>query len=53
MLQLDQNFITDLPASIGELLRLEKLTISDNALKALPPEVGQLSKLVQLHVARN
>lgn len=53
MLALDGNRISQLPASIGQLARLESLALSDNCLDELPPSIGKLARLRQLLVSRN
>lgn len=52
-LVLDDNRLTVLPDSIGQLARLERLSVGGNALAGLPASVGRLKKLVNLNVARN
>ena len=45
VLLLDSNMLTELPAGIGHLLRLERLSVAHNNLAALPASLGQLQKL--------
>ena len=45
VLLLDSNMLTELPAGIGQLLRLERLSVAHNSLAALPASLGQLQKL--------
>jgi len=49
-LQLSGNF-KSLPASIGQLKKLKKLTVDAYGFKVLPPEIGELEALQQLSVA--
>lgn len=53
VLALDGNRISQLPASIGQLSRLESLALSDNLLTELPPALGRLARLRQLLVSQN
>lgn len=45
VLLLDSNMLTELPAGIGQLSRLERLSAAHNSLAALPASLGQLQKL--------
>jgi Leucine-rich repeat (LRR) protein len=45
--------IKTLPASIGELTELKKLTLNDNSLTAVPPELFKCKKLTDLEIANN
>ncbi|NUO01034.1 MAG: leucine-rich repeat domain-containing protein [Saprospiraceae bacterium] len=49
-LQLSGNF-KSLPASIGQLKKLKKLTVDAYKFQVLPPEIGELEALQQLSVA--
>lgn len=53
VLMLDSNRLTQLPADIGSLKNLERLSVSGNDLTGLPAELGTLQKLVTLLMARN
>ena len=52
-LVLDDNRLTSLPGSVGELACLERLSVNGNALAQLPASIGSLKRLVSLSVARN
>jgi internalin A len=45
--------LTYLPASIGQLTRLQELYLCNNQLTAVPPEIGQLSSLTLLDLRNN
>ena len=45
VLLLDSNMLTELPTGIGQLSRLERLSVAHNSLAALPASLGQLQKL--------
>ena len=45
VLLLDSNLLTELPAGVGQLSRLERLSVAHNSLTALPASLGQLQKL--------
>lgn len=53
VLALDGNRISQVPAAIGQLSRLESLALSDNLLTELPPALGRLPRLRQLLVSQN
>ena len=53
MLSLDDNLLASLPDAVGELTRLERLSVTGNSLTHLPSSIGRLSKLVELSAARN
>jgi internalin A len=50
---LDQNSLTSLPDSIGQLKSIEWLTITDNQLTSLPEAIGQMTRLTNLFVSGN
>uniref|UniRef100_A0A7M4F188 Leucine-rich repeat and IQ domain-containing protein 4-like n=1 Tax=Crocodylus porosus TaxID=8502 RepID=A0A7M4F188_CROPO len=52
-LYMDSNNLKEIPAEIGTLSRLERLTLSNNSLRSLPREIGHLQKLHSLHLANN
>ena len=54
ILHIDSNFeLTDLPASIGDLVHLTWLNVSYNKLQTLPREIGKLRNLERLHCNNN
>ena len=53
VLVLDSNRLTELPAEIGTLTKLEKLCVSENALTGLPPTFGRLQSLTVLKLVKN
>uniref|UniRef100_A0A8C0B1R4 Disease resistance R13L4/SHOC-2-like LRR domain-containing protein n=1 Tax=Buteo japonicus TaxID=224669 RepID=A0A8C0B1R4_9AVES len=52
-LYVDSNNLKKIPAEIGTLSHLERLTLSNNSLSSLPPEMGALQRLHSLHLANN
>lgn len=48
-----KNQLMDLPQSIGDLVALKDLDLSENALEALPEEVGNLHSCTQLDLSGN
>lgn len=52
-LDLSNNFLVEIPASIGRLAKLEVLNVSQNALLELPASVSKLSELRVLDVSHN
>jgi Leucine-rich repeat (LRR) protein len=52
-LVLDGNAITEIPAAIGNLKKLEVLSLNNCDLAALPEEIGELTSLRVLNVASN
>lgn len=52
-LVLAKNQLESLPASIGQLVALERLVVTENRLVVLPAELGGLSKLQHLDAAEN
>ena len=52
-LDLSDRGLTELPAAIGRLMRLESLDLSGNELMELPPEFGQLTNLLELDLRTN
>lgn len=52
-LNLSGKGLTVLPASIGKLVNLEKLNVSNNKLSALPKELAVLKKLKSLNLTAN
>ncbi|KAI8064555.1 hypothetical protein BC940DRAFT_320974 [Gongronella butleri] len=50
---LQHNRLTDLPAALWQLSRLEELNLGHNALRVLPSQVGQLRRLRRLYVHDN
>lgn len=50
---LDSNQLTSLPTDIGQLARLEKLSVKNNALVTLPVSIKQLEKLSVLDLSAN
>ncbi|CAF3761678.1 unnamed protein product [Adineta steineri] len=53
ILNLNNNFITQLPNDIGCLVNLEILTIEHNQLIELPREIGLCIRLIELHLGFN
>ena len=53
VLILDSNRLTELPAEIGALTKLEKLCVSENALTGLPSTFGGLQSLTVLKLVKN
>ena len=53
VLNLNENRLVSLPASISLLTELTQLSLSANTLSLLPPEVASLSRLSQLHLDGN
>lgn len=53
VLALDDNTLLSLPDSLGDLAKLERLSVAGNTITELPHSIGQLNKLVELNVARN
>lgn len=53
VLDVHDNLLRSIPASIGELTQLQKLTLSHNNLKELPPEVWSLRNLRCLQLQHN
>lgn len=52
-LDLSQNKLRDLPASIGSLISLTDLNVSRNWLRALPKEIADLTRLVTIDALVN
>ncbi|HKG14500.1 MAG TPA: COR domain-containing protein [Pyrinomonadaceae bacterium] len=50
---LDNNQLTALPESIGQLTQLEALFLNDNELAALPQSIGRLTRLYRLDLTNN
>eukprot|EP00899_Mesostigma_viride_P008099 jgi/Mesvir1/17290/Mv07692-RA.1 len=53
LLAMDDNRISELPATIGRLRRLRGLSIARNCLAAVPREMGELTCLEHLDVSEN
>ena len=53
VLVLDSNRLTSLPTDIGQLFRLEKLSVKENALVTVPVSINQLQKLSVLDLSSN
>ena len=53
ILNLNHNSITDLPASISQLVYLEVFTMEHNQLRELPREIGFCRHLVELNLGYN
>lgn len=53
VLVLDNNQLTSLPTDIGQLSRLEKLSVKENALVTVPVSIKQLQKLSVLDLSAN
>ena len=53
VLVLDNNQLTSLPSDIGQLFRLEKLSVKGNALVTVPVSIKQLQKLSVLDLSAN
>ncbi|KAK3265528.1 hypothetical protein CYMTET_25795, partial [Cymbomonas tetramitiformis] len=51
ILALDQNQITHLPESVGNLTKLKKLTLASNPLAELPASIGELKALETLDLS--
>lgn len=52
VLMLDDNQLSALPESLGQLTKLERLSVAGNSLAALPPTLGGLKALKHLDVSR-
>uniref|UniRef100_A0A8C2IPG7 Leucine rich repeat containing 28 n=1 Tax=Cyprinus carpio TaxID=7962 RepID=A0A8C2IPG7_CYPCA len=52
-LYLHSNNIAIIPQAIGNLVKLQSLDLSDNALQVICPEIGQLRSLRHLRLANN
>ena len=52
-LNLQQNYLTELPEEIGKLFHLKILNLSENLLQQLPDAIGLLSNLTSLNVKHN
>jgi internalin A len=52
-LNLRNRGLTELPPEIGQLTRLQSLSLSFNKLAVLPPEIGQLTRLQTLDIQNN
>ena len=50
---LDNNQLTSLPTDIGQLFRLEKLSVKENALVTVPVSIKHLRKLSVLDLSAN
>lgn len=50
---LTENFLIELPNSIGRMSKLNNLNVDRNALTSLPPEIGQLINLGVLSLRDN
>ena len=44
---------TSLPAEIGQLTSLERLSLDKNQLMSVPAEIGQLTSLISLYLYDN
>ncbi|CAF0754347.1 unnamed protein product [Didymodactylos carnosus] len=53
ILNLNYNFITQLPIEIGYLKQLEIFSIEHNQLQELPREIGSCTKLLELYLGYN
>ncbi|RYH22983.1 leucine-rich repeat domain-containing protein [archaeon] len=47
------NKIVTIPAELGKLRRLRKISLNNNRIKALPPELGSIEGLEELHLGEN
>jgi len=52
-LKLNHNNLTELPASIGFLKKLGKLTLNYNRLKSLPSQIADCKSIAILYVGKN
>jgi len=52
-LKLDNNSISSIPATIGQLKRLRYLSIANNLLSTLPEEIGLMDALIELDIHSN
>lgn len=52
-LELRENLLRSLPASISKLIKLERLDLGDNEIEVLPPHLGQLPALQELWLDHN
>ena len=50
---LDDNQITSIPASIGNLVKLQYLFLKGNSIQTVPSEIGQLTSLKRLRLSFN
>ena len=53
LLDLERNFLTELPAQISTLQKLEELYLPWNRFKQLPESIGKLNHLTHLSIAAN
>lgn len=51
-LVLTENYIGELPASIGALTKMNNLNVDRNRLETLPPQIGNLTQLGGLATLR-
>ena len=52
-MNLESNYLTNLPESIGNLSVLQKLNLSQNNLKTLPASIGDMNSLQELDLGTN
>lgn len=53
VLDLRNNYLTELPKEISKFTKLKSLALSDNQIASIPKELGQLTKLEYLYLANN
>ena len=53
MLNLNENQLTSIPESIGEMARLGSLYVEKNQLTSLPESIGKLKDLYSVQIADN
>ena len=53
MLNLYSNQLSSLPESIGRLVNLQELFLSNNKLSSLPESIGRLASLLRLYLDNN
>ena len=52
-LYISDNALTELPAEIGKMVKLQNLVVRNNKLTKLPSEIGLLTELIHINVQGN